>query len=92
MELFGYILRASYYKLVDERSCEVNALPIQTFGDSSVVRIRLGEGWQSGRTFRAAKKNKVFLVWNNPEAKLRLIHDGAWITLQRIKLPPHRGR
>ena len=92
MELFGYTLRASYYKLDDEKSCEVNAFPIQTFGDSFVVRIRLGEGWQPGRAFRVAEKNKVFLVWNNPEAKLRLIHDGAWITLQQIKLPPHRRR
>lgn len=85
MELLGFTLRASYYKLEDSRSCEVNALPIQTFGDSFIIRVRLSKDWKPGRSFHLAEKNKSFLVWNNQVEKLRLIHDGAWIQIQRIQ-------
>lgn len=92
MELIGIILKPSYYKLAQHESCEINALPITTLGDTLLVRCQLSKNWSPGKSFMVANKNKVFLVWNNQEAKLRLIHDGAWITLQRIKLPSHRGR
>ena len=87
MEVIGRIAKSNFYTLKGEDSCTTHVLSIEGIGASFFAYIQLSKDWKIGRSFYLAERQKTYLVWNNQKAKLRIIHDGAWIGVQQITTP-----